>query len=260
MIRGVYHPEIYDLITSPSFLGDLEWYRRHARVSGGPVLELGAGTGRVTLAMAGDGIAVHALDASREMLARLQQKLEAAPPDVRSRVTVTHGDMRTFALADRFPLVISPYRAFLHNVTEADRRACLERVRRHLRPGGRFAFNVFHPSLEFMTHHSGALAGTWRWMRTVTRDDGTAIVCSEATRYQTVHQIVESQHRYEEFAPDGTLARTSLLSLRLAYLYPADLRQMLQEAGFTTVRISGGFDGRPVERETDELVVEATAD
>ncbi|MBW8713162.1 MAG: class I SAM-dependent methyltransferase [Acidobacteria bacterium] len=70
--------------------------------------------------------------------------------------------MRTFQLAERFALIIAPFRAFLHNVTESDQLACLRRVHEHLRPGGRFAFNVFHPSLEFMSQHAGALAGVWR--------------------------------------------------------------------------------------------------
>ena len=46
-----YQPDLYDAVTPASFQGDLEWYRCKALESGGPVLELGAGTGRVTLAI-----------------------------------------------------------------------------------------------------------------------------------------------------------------------------------------------------------------
>jgi SAM-dependent methyltransferase len=254
----LYRPELYDIVTPASFRGDAEWYRAKARQSGGPVLELGAGTGRITLGIAQDGVPVHALDADPAMLELLRQKLADQQPEVRDRVAVIVGDMRTFALGERFPLIIAPFRGFLHNLTEADQLACLERVREHLRPGGCFAFNVFHPSLEFMSHHTGALAGVWRRAGTFARADGGCIVRSESNRYDTVRQLVDSQHRYEEYGPDGTLIRTSLHRLQLAYLYPPDLRRLLKQAGFHSVHIAGGFDGRPFENDTDELVIEAS--
>jgi SAM-dependent methyltransferase len=257
-MRILYKPELYDIVTPASFRGDAEWYRGKARECGGPVLELGAGTGRITLGIAQAGVPVHALDADPAMLDRLGQKLADLPPEVRDRVVVTVGDMAAFTLAERFALIIAPFRAFLHNLTEHDQLACLDRVREHLRPRGCFAFNVFHPSLEFMAQHTGALAGVWRWGGTFARADGGCIVRSESNRYDTVRQLVDSQHRYEEYAPDGILSRTSLHRLQLAYLYPPDLRRLLKQAGFESVRIAGGFDGRPFATDTDELVIEAT--
>jgi SAM-dependent methyltransferase len=253
----LYNPELYDIVTPASFRGDAEWYRGKARACGGPVLELGAGTGRITLGIAQDGVPVHALDADPAMLDRLRQKLANQPPEVRQRVVVTLGDMRKFTLAERFTLIIAPFRGFLHNLTEHDQLACLDRVREHLRPGGCFAFNVFHPSLEYMARHTGALEGIWRWVGTFSRADDGCIVRSDTNRYDTVRQLVDSQHRYEEYGPDGTLTRTSLHRLQLAYLYPPDLRRLLKQAGFESVQIAGGFDSRPFEKDTDELVIEA---
>jgi SAM-dependent methyltransferase len=252
-----YRPELYDAVTPAAFQGDVDWYRRKAQACGGPVLELGAGTGRITLAIAEAGIPIHALDADEAMLGALRSKLAGCPQEARDRVVVVEGDMRTFDLAERFALVIAPFRAFLHNTTEADRLACLDRVRRHLRPGGHFAFNVFHPSLEYMAQHAGPLAGVWRWRGTYDLPAGAYVVRSEANRYDTVRQVVHSQHRYEEYAADGTLARTSLHRLQLAYLYPADIRRLLAQAGFGEVRITGGFAGGEVLRDADELVIEA---
>jgi SAM-dependent methyltransferase len=256
----VYQPDIYDLILPGTFAGDVDFYRKQARLSGGPVLELGAGTGRITIPMARDGIEVHALDLDAAMLGRLRAKLGAEPPDVRERVTIVAGDMRTFAVDTRFAQVFAPFRAFLHNVTADDRRACLARVKEHLEPRGRFVFNVFHPSLTFMAQHAGSLEGIWRWGGTFARPDGGFVVRSEANRYDTVRQVVHSHHRYEEYGPEGVLTRTSLHRLELAYVYPADLLHLLQHAGFHDVDIAGGFDGRPFTRDTDELVVIARAD
>jgi SAM-dependent methyltransferase len=255
-----YQPDLYDIVTPPALQGDVDWYRSKAQSSGGPVLELGAGTGRVTLAIAAAGVAVHALDSDASMLERLRSKLEVAPRDVQERTTIVSGDMRTFELSKRFALIICPFRGFLHNVTEADRLACLARVRQHLRPSGRFAFNVFHPSLTFMAQHAGAHAGVWRWTGTYPMPSGGWVVQSEANRYDTVAQVVHSLHRYDVFGATGALERTSMLRLQLAYLYPPEIRRLLEAAGFVEITIKGGFDGREFTQDGQELVVEATRD
>ena len=252
-----YDPELYDVVTPTTFRGDVDWYRDKAHELGGPVLELGAGTGRIAIPIAQDGIAIHALDAHPGMLDRLRQKLADQPREVGDRVTIVQQDMRSFRLEQRFRLVIAPFRALLHNLTEDDHLACFARVREHLRPDGCFAFNVFHPSLEFMAQHAGALAGVWRWVSTIDREDGGCVVRSEATRYDTVRRLAYSMLRYEDYGPDGALQRAHLHRLELSYLYSADIRRLLMQAGFGSVTIAGGFDNRPFARDTDELVVEA---
>jgi len=257
---ATYEPELYDLVTPASFAGDLEWYRRRAKDSGGPVLELGAGTGRIALPMAADGTPVHALESNTAMLDALRRKMDDSPEDVRRRIVPVESDMRSFQLDTTFALVIAPFRVILHNLTEDDQLACFERVHAHLRPGGRFLFNVFHPSLEFMARNAGALTGVWRWGGTYQRADGSLVVRSEANQYDTVRRRVHSLHRYEDYGPDGVLRRTVLHRLELAYLYAADIERLLTRAGFTSVDIRGGFDGRPFARDTDELVVDAAVE
>lgn len=256
-MTATYHAEFYDVASAGSFRGDIDWYRRLARESGGPVLELGAGTGRIAIPIAHDGVAICALDADRGMLDALREKIARLPIDEQHRLAVTEGDMRSFQLESRFALVTIPFRAFLHNLTTEDQLACLRCAYEHLLPGGRLAFNVFHPSLEVMAAHTGALAGVWRWTDSHPLDDGGLLVRSEATRYDSVRRRVHSQHRYEHFAADGTLARTFLQPLELAYLYPPDIQHLLVRAGFETIEIAGGFDGRPFQSDTDELVVTA---
>ena len=237
--------------------GDVDWYCRKAVESGGPVLELGAGTGRVTIPIAKAGLHVTALEIDAGMLARLRQKVGGLPDEARRRIVVRQGDMRSFALDERFALVIIPFRAFLHNVTREDQLAVLRCAHAHLRQGGELALNVFHPSLEFMAQHAGAYEGVWRWRGTRKRPDGGFVVYSHASRYDTVHQRVESMLRTEEFGADGSLQHTNMMHLELAYLYASDIAALLAESGFEPPRISGAFSGRPLELDGDELVVEA---
>src|SRR3954469_15904103 len=108
-----YRPDVYDITTDASMHGDEAWYRAKAKACGGPALELGAGTGRITLAVADDGAEIWALDASRAMLDGLASKLASRAEAVRQRVHVVQGDMRTFELEQQFALILIPYRAFL---------------------------------------------------------------------------------------------------------------------------------------------------
>lgn len=254
-----YNADIYELMHSGSLQGDIEWYRRKAVDSGGPVLELGAGTGRITIPIAEAGIRVSAIDLDAGMLGKLRQKLAALPEEVQARIDVAQDDMRSFKIDETFALVIIPFRAFLHNLTTDDQLACLRQARAHLRPGGELALNVFHPSLEYMSRREGPLAGTWRWSGTRDLPQGGFVVYSETTRYDTVHQQLQSFIRSEEYGREGRMLRTDILRLHLAYLYPADIRRLLEEACFEKVKIFGDFHGRAFERDTDELVVEATA-
>ena len=242
---------------SGAMKGDIDWYRGKALASGGPVLEVGAGSGRVTIPIAESGIPVHALDREPSMLQALRQKMAALPKETQARIAITEGDMRAFAIHNRFPLAIIPFRAFLHNQTVDDQLACLRCVREHLRPEGELAFNVFHPSLEYMARHAGAFEGVWRWSGTKDLADGAYASYSEATSYDTVRQQLHSCIRCEEYGRDGLLARTFQFRLDLAYLYPSDIQRLLEAAGFDLIRISGSFEGRPLAHDGDELVVEA---
>jgi hypothetical protein len=108
-----------------------------------------------------------------------------------------------------------------------------------------------------MSHHAGALVGVWLWAGEYRLDDGSLLIRSEANSYDTVRQRVRSLHRYEQYGVDGDLKRAFLHRLELAYLYPADIRRLLEESGFSRIEIAGGFDGRPFNNDTDELVIEA---
>jgi SAM-dependent methyltransferase len=248
---------VYDIMHPGSLQGDVEWYSRKATASGGPVLELGAGTGRIAIPVAEAGVRVTAVDSDEQMLARLREKAAALADDVRSRLSIYRGDMRTFAIDECFAFVMIPFRAFLHNLTHEDQLASLRCAHQHLRVDGELALNVFHPSLEYMAAHAGAQKGVWRWIGTRKLADGAFVVYSDSSRYDTVRQQVRSMIRTEEFGSDGSLTRTDMMDLELAYLYPSDISRLLDEAGFELIRISGDFHGRPFERDGDELVIEA---
>ncbi len=257
-MSSTYDPEVYDLVTPADLGGDVHWYRELAVSSGGPVLELGAGTGRITLEIARSGIDIVGLDSNSDMLARLTEKAERLQPELRSCVTTSEADMASFRLDRQFKLIIAPFRAFLHNLTPEAQVACVRSVFEHLLPGGTFALNVFHPSLSFMAQNTGHLEGIWRLNGEWSLNDGGFLIRSEANAYDSVKRIVHSRHRYERFDASGKLTSVFIQRLELAYLYPEDLKRLLQDAGFVGYSLLGGFDGRTFSADGDELVVQAT--
>src|SRR5258708_630586 len=129
---------------SRSVVEDVPFYLEEARRSRGPVVELAVGTGRIAVPIASDGIRVIGVDSSPGMLevAAERAKLAGAPVDLRL------GDIRDPPIDEHVPLVICPFRSFLHLHTDADRRKTLRAVHKLLQPGGRFIFDVFAPSRE----------------------------------------------------------------------------------------------------------------
>jgi 16S rRNA A1518/A1519 N6-dimethyltransferase RsmA/KsgA/DIM1 with predicted DNA glycosylase/AP lyase activity len=97
-MSGIYGPEFYDYVTTKSFHGDAEWYRRKAVEYGAPVLELGAGTGRITIPIAEDALSIYALDSDEGMRKALQLKVDILPEDVWKGIVLVDGDMRSFRL------------------------------------------------------------------------------------------------------------------------------------------------------------------
>jgi SAM-dependent methyltransferase len=204
---------------SRSVVEDVPFYVEEAVRSGGPVLELGVGTGRIAVPIAAAGIEVVGVDLSAGMLEVARERAELAGVEVDLR----EGDMRDPPVAGEFPLVICPFRSLLHMETDADRRLALRAVSRGLSPGhGRFVFDVFTPGADDIAETHG------RWLE---REPG----------------IWERADWDEE-------TRTLILRLRsaeaesemsLAWLSVAEWKELLREEGFAVDAVYGWFDRSP---------------
>ena len=257
-VGDTYDPELYDLFHPPQAEdSDIALYQQLARESGGPVLELGVGTGRTLLPIARDGVSIVGMDTSPRMLEALRQRLAGEAAEVRERVRIETGDMRDFSLEERFSLITIPFRGFLHNQTKGDQRACLRACHRHLCSGGALAFSVFHPSLEFGRDDDALVSGVWRWRGSRERADGGHVDLSECTIYDTEQQRLSARLRYEAYDARGRLEYAHMHRLELGYLYPTDIRGLLGEMGFVDVQIEGGFAGAPFAEDAKELIVRA---
>ncbi|MBL8772842.1 MAG: class I SAM-dependent methyltransferase [Phenylobacterium sp.] len=139
----------YDRVTAADsrLAGDEALYAGLAP-PGGSILELGAGTGRLTAALAARGHEVTGVDISPAMLQQGQARLAGLAPDAGRRARLVRGDMTALDLKRTFDLVICPYFTLAHVPGGAAWRNTFATAARHLAPGGRAAFHL--PSLEIM--------------------------------------------------------------------------------------------------------------
>ncbi len=256
MPTSAYDPELYDQAYS-DYTRDVEFYVGIATQAGGPVLELGAGTGRLSLALARAGFEVVAVDNSPAMLARLRAKLEEQPRSIQENVSVVEADMSAYVHNIAFGAVVLPFRVFLHNLDLSSQLRCLRACYAYVRPGGIVALDVFHPSLDSSMASQEPFSRVWRWTDDFECAAGGRILLSEATEYDVQSQRLTSWHRYERIGNDGHLARTFAQKLELAYLYPNDLHRLFVEAGFGKVVLHGDFEGGAVGDGGEEIVAQA---
>ncbi|MEU3628739.1 SAM-dependent methyltransferase [Amycolatopsis coloradensis] len=145
VLCGIYDEDAadtyHDLMQDADGTSEAREFANRVDPGSGPVLELAAGTGRVTFPFLALGFEVAALELSTAMIATLRKGLEDLPPEVRDRCTVVHGDMTAFALEERFETVIVSSGS-INVLDDADRPGLYASVREHLAPGGRFLLAV----------------------------------------------------------------------------------------------------------------------
>lgn len=238
---------------------DVNFYRRLARELAGPgrglsILELGCGTGRVLAPLVRDGHRVVGLDLSASMLRVARARIARLPRPARARAILLRADMRRFAFATRFSLVICPFHAFQHLYTRFDVTACLACVKEHLAPDGRFAFDVLFPDLRWLTRDSRR-----RWARTRFRHPRTGERLEYTTNetYDPVTQIAHIRIYYEPLDVPPSERRTRVVRLAHRQFFPMELDMLLACHGFRIERRFGGFDEEPLAEDSQSQVIVA---
>jgi SAM-dependent methyltransferase len=231
---------VYDHVPEYASRADVKLFVDAAVASGGPVLELGCGTGRVLLPTARAGIEITGLDLAEPMLDILRGKLAAEPEEVRRRVSLLRGDMRSFDLGRRFALVTIPFRPFQHLLTVEDQMSCLGCIERHLENGGRLILDVFNPSLEALVRKTPTAVNESRAVAKL--PDGRTIKGFD--RVMTIHraeQYLDVEIAYELASPDGSVERV-VQAFPMRYLFRYEVEHLLARCGLRVVALYGSYD------------------
>ncbi len=236
--------EFYDHLQYHQERPDVAFFVEVAREKGGPVLELGCGTGRVLIPTARAGLEIVGLDASSAMLGRCRENIFREPDDVRSRVTLHHADMSDFALDGSFRLITTPFRSFQHLTTVERQRSCLDCVRRHLAPGGTFILDVFNPSLDALTSDDLGQEVEEEGSEFSMPDGRTIRRAFRVAATDRFNQVNRIELIYHVTHPDGTKER-QVHAFPMRYLFRFEAEHLLARSGFELQSVLGGYDGSP---------------
>jgi SAM-dependent methyltransferase len=232
--------EFYDHIGRYRDRPDVAFFVDAAVKAGGPVLEVGCGTGRVLIPTARAGVEIVGLDLSEHMLTVCRRQLREEPEPVRSKVWLAQGDMRRFELGRTFALATIPFRPFQHLLTVEDQLSCLESVRRHLVSRGGLVLDLFNPSLDALVN--GPLGEEHAEEPEFTTPDGRRVVRRHKTvAYDRFNQIGDYELIYYVDHPDGRKERL-VHSFRMRYLFRFETEHLLARAGFVVEHVYADFD------------------
>jgi len=213
---------------SRSVVEDVDFYVEEALVSGGPVVELAVGTGRIAVPIAKAGVRVIGVDESPAMLegARAYAERENVSPLVDLRL----GDLRDPPVDERVPLATVPFRSLLHMPDEHQKLRALTAAASVLEPGGRFVLDVFAPSPEDIEETDG------RWLE---REPG---IFERADWDLEARRLVLSIRGGEQSA-----------RFALHWLSAPEWNALIEDAGLVAEAIFGWFDRRPYDGGEDQI-------
>ncbi len=235
----------YDFIenTIKANPGEILFYRTLAERQGGPVLDVAAGTGRVTWALAEAGHSVVGLDLSPAMLEQAEAKRARYPAEVGSRVRLLRQDMTEFDLGERFPLVIVTYRGFNHLLTPEQQRNALRSLKRHMPPDGRLVLHMIEPSADLIAGHGSTGPDTGGMQITQARTGETLHYRVLERRADPAHQTIVNVIQYRVVRPDGSVVAESEETLTYRWGTQQELRYLFELSGLAVETLNGDFQG-----------------
>jgi SAM-dependent methyltransferase len=228
---------LYDTIAriydpwSVSVREDVGFYVDEALASGGPVVELAVGTGRIAVPTAKAGVQVIGVDESPGMLAVAREYAERE--GVADRIELRVGDLRNPPVSERVPLVTIPFRSLLHMPSDAEKTRALAAARELLAPDGLLVFDVFAPSREDIEETDGL------WIE---REPGIFERADWDLHGRSLVLTVRSGDR-------------ATATMELHWLSAAEWNAVIEDAGLEVEALYGWFDGRPFEGGEDQIWV-----
>lgn len=240
----IYHNEfapLYDYFQS-GIKGDVDFYLNYFRNYKGKILEIGAGTGRITIPLLKSGLDIIALDIAPKMLEILKKKVKKENISVKTICA----DMRGFKLKDKFDAIIITFRTFQHMYTVKDQIRALINVKKHLKPNGILIFDVYNPSLKYIQ------AGDWQWQR-----DGTVQPAGAKRKFQVEYRNrydMSEQMMYQEFRFTFPNGNQKIAPLKMRFFFRFEIEHLLHLVDLEIKNLYGDFKKNKFENTSPEMI------
>ncbi len=244
MTEKIYHNKfahIYDYFQK-GVKGDVKFYLDYFKNFKGKILEIGAGTGRITVPLLKNGLDITALDIAPGMLKVLEDK--AKEENINAKTICA--DMRGFSLKHKFDAVIITYRAFQHLYTVKDQLKTLKNIRKYLKPNGVLIFDVYKPSFKFIKK------GDWKWRK----DRNIKLPATKGkiridfrNQYDMAQQIMRGEYKFNY--PNG---KKEIIPLQMRFFFRFEIEHLLNLTGFEIKNIYGDFKKNKFKNDSPEMI------
>jgi SAM-dependent methyltransferase len=225
---------------------DVPFWRRIALAATGSVLELGCGTGRISLPLARAGVNLVGIDRSAPMLERLRAAA-ARRRRIGGALRLVRGDIRFLPYENStFDTVIAPYGILQSLLADRDLSATLESVSRVLAPGGTFGLDLV-PDVPNWREYSNRVQLRGRAAR------GVHLTLIESVHQDRSRRLTTFEQRYIERRKGGSTEHRFALTFRT--LTVKRMRARLDRAGFAVDRVLGDYRGRPWDERADVWII-----
>ncbi len=211
------------------------------------VLELTAGTGRLSLPLIQAGVSLACLDSSPEMLAVLRRKLQAQELSA----PIYEMDICNFSLPERYDLIIIPFNAFAEIVDPASQQAALAAIRSHLAGAGRLICTLHNPAIR-LKNVDGQIRLRGKY---VLPGGGGTLFLSSYENYDSSTRLIQGAQFYELYAPDGVMASKRFVEIQFLLHSRETFEALACSQGFRTVALYGDYARAAFQPETSPFMI-----
>jgi SAM-dependent methyltransferase len=222
---------------------DHEFYLKEIVHTKGKVLEIGSGTGRFFIDALNKGADIYGSDISSSMISVLLAKL-----DKKYHKRISNQNIIDFKYNFKFDLVIAPFRVFMHLIEKEEQLKALNNVYKHLKPGGRFIFDVFVPDLGQLLHGINNVTdfeGEY--------EPGKQLRRTVSTRPDLINQLINIDFFLVWDDENGNKQEHWLTPLRYYFRY--ELEHLLDRSDFENYKILGDFNGNELNENSKEFIL-----
>ncbi len=242
------YAEYYD--QSHIMTKDIQFYLEYAKQTGGPVLELACGTGRVLIPIADAGIRIHGLDLSENMLKIAEKKISER--GLNNLTTLSVDNMADFDLAEKnFSMAFIAVRSFMHLYTQREQLQCLKRIHEHLRKDGLLLMDMYSPNFMLMARDPEKV---FKFRKEFWLPNGNKVI--EKRRFHgvdTLNQIFMDEILFEEYEGEKQV-RIRPVPLYTRFTFRYELELLLAASEFSVQSIFRDYDKTPYDG-TGEIIV-----
>jgi SAM-dependent methyltransferase len=229
---------------------DIPFYLNLAQQYGGPIIDIGCGTGRVMIPLAQAGYVVHGIDREAAMLERAERHKQSSPA-LQQNMVLHHGDALTYKLDTKFKLTLVPYNGLMHFHHQDTQLAMLKRLRGWTADDGLLVLDLPNAGAVFATQDTEAILVERTFLEPET---GYMVMQQSINVLDRVEQLLQITWIYDEITEGGTVKRT-VAPLTLYYYFFSELKLLLKLAGFDVEGVYGDMEMGPFEDGCERMLV-----